>query len=111
MPSLRQVNCLGTTHAAVPNRLQSAALGGHAVPDSLVAVGRSKSTLLRGNAKLLPGGHVPVVHCETWVFVAGSRAEVCRAAKAYGFAGPTHWLCLLAAVVWDSRSEGQFIIM
>lgn len=52
-----------------------------------------------------------MVHCEAWSFVAGLRAEVCWAAKAYGFAGPAYWLCLLAAVVWDSGSEGQFIIM
>lgn len=63
-------------HAVMPNTLQAAALSGHAVPDGLVAVGRSKSTLLHWNAELLPGGHVPVVHCETWFFVAVSRAEV-----------------------------------
>lgn len=98
-------------HAVMPDRLQAAALSGRAMPESLVAVARSRSILLHGNAELLPGGHVPVVHCETWLFVAGSTAKVCWAAKAYGFAGPAHWLCLLAAVVWDGGSEGQFIIM
>lgn len=55
-----------------------------------------------------------MVHCETWFFVAVSRAEVYWAAKAYGFAGPAHWLCLLE--LWfgtvdqrDSSSLCEFI--